>query len=113
MERRGRSCLSFSSVRASVCARFSRLPPSSDPGRGAGGQTAPRRAAGRYRSVLQVGGQGSRISANHRGTAPLPLCLVCMVITYSRSMDQPGKVANLARGQPKRENEHFPVPVRA
>ena len=28
-------------------------------------------------------------------------------------MDQPGKVANSARGQLKRENEYFPVPVRA
>ena len=26
---------------------------------------------------------------------------VCMVITYSKSMDQPGKVANPARGQLK------------
>ena len=33
--------------------------------------------------------------------------------TYSKSMDQPGKVANRARGQLKRENEYFPVPVRA
>ena len=30
---------------------------------------------------------------------------------YSKSMDQPGKVANPARGQLNRENEHFPVPV--
>ena len=29
---------------------------------------------------------------------------VCMVITYSKSMDQPGKVANPARGQLNREN---------
>ena len=36
-----------------------------------------------------------------------------MVITYSKSMDQPGKVANPARGQLNRENEHSPVPVRA
>ena len=35
---------------------------------------------------------------------------VCMVI---KSMDQPGKVANLACGQLNRENECFPVPVRA
>ena len=38
---------------------------------------------------------------------------VSMVITYSKSMDQPGKVANPARGQPNRENEYFPVRVRA
>ena len=31
--------------------------------------------------------------------------------TYSKSMDQPGKVANPARGQLIRENEYFPVPV--
>ena len=32
---------------------------------------------------------------------------------YSKSMDQPGKVASPARGQLDRENKHFPVPVRA
>ena len=29
----------------------------------------------------------------------------CMVITYNKSKDQPGKVANLARGELNRENE--------
>ena len=29
----------------------------------------------------------------------------------SESMDQPGKVANPARGQLNRENEYFPLPV--
>ena len=38
---------------------------------------------------------------------------VCMVIIYSKSKDQPGKVANPARGQLNRENEYLPVPVRA
>ena len=40
---------------------------------------------------------------------------VCMYgHTYSKSMNQPGKVANNPdRGQLSRENEHFPVPVRA
>ena len=33
--------------------------------------------------------------------------------TYSKSIDQPGKVANPARGQPNGENEYFPVRVRA
>ena len=33
--------------------------------------------------------------------------------TYSVSMDQPDKVANPARGQLNREDEHFPVRVRA
>ena len=33
--------------------------------------------------------------------------------TNSKSMDRPGKVANLARGQLKRENDFSPVSVRA
>ena len=33
--------------------------------------------------------------------------------TYSRSINQPGKVANPARGQLNRENQYFPVRVRA
>ena len=33
--------------------------------------------------------------------------------TYSKSMDQPGKVANPARDQLNREDEYFPVRVRA
>ena len=32
---------------------------------------------------------------------------------YSKNMDQPGKVANPARGQLSRENKYFPVRVRA
>ena len=39
---------------------------------------------------------------------------VCMYRhTYSKSMYQPGKVANPARGQLNREYECFPVRVRA
>ena len=39
---------------------------------------------------------------------------VCMYgHTYSKSIHQPGKVANPARGQLNRENEYFPVRVRA
>ena len=40
---------------------------------------------------------------------------VCMVThtRYSKSMDQPGNVANPARGQLNRENYYFPVRVRA
>ena len=33
--------------------------------------------------------------------------------TYSKSMNQPGEVANSARGQLNKENEYFPVRVRA
>ena len=36
----------------------------------------------------------------------------CIVITYSKSQDQPGKIANPARGHLNRENEYFPVRVR-
>ena len=38
---------------------------------------------------------------------------VCMVITFSKSMDRPGKVANPFRGQLNWENEYFFVTVRA
>ena len=38
---------------------------------------------------------------------------VCRVIIYSKRIDRPGKVAYPARGQLNRENEYFPVPVRA
>ena len=38
---------------------------------------------------------------------------VCMVITYSKGEDHPGKVANSACGPLNKENEFFPVPVRA
>ena len=37
----------------------------------------------------------------------------CMVITYGKSMDQLGRVANSARSQLSRENCFFPVRVRA
>ena len=33
--------------------------------------------------------------------------------TYSKGMDQPGKVASPARGQLNRKNEYFPVRVRS
>ena len=32
---------------------------------------------------------------------------VCMLITFSKNQDQPGKVASPARGQLNRENENF------
>ena len=37
---------------------------------------------------------------------------MCMVITYSKGKDQPGKIANPTRGQLNRGNEYFTVPVR-
>ena len=38
---------------------------------------------------------------------------VCMYVCMYKIKDQPGKVANPARGQLDEENEYFPVPVRA
>ena len=50
--------------------------------------------------------------ANYTLEAPnLPLCMYGH--TYSKSNDQPVKVANPAHGQLNRENDCFPVPVRA
>ena len=40
-------------------------------------------------------------------------CMNVWVIIYCKSMDQPDRVANFARGQLNMENEFFPVPVRA
>ena len=59
--------------------------------------------------------------ASHHNTRPLycfVVYYVCMcVCMYGhhiwQGMDQPGKVAHPARGQLNRENDHFPVPVRA
>ena len=36
--------------------------------------------------------------------------MVCMVITYSKSMDQPGKVANPARGSSEQRKGIVPCP---
>ena len=46
-------------------------------------------------------------------TINLMVCVYMYGDTYSKSMDQPGKVANPVRGQLNRENDYFPVPVRA
>ena len=49
-----------------------------------------------------------------KGKIDLMKVCACMYgLTYSKSKDQPGKAANPARGQLDRENEYFPVPVRA
>ena len=46
---------------------------------------------------------------------PVDIVAYCMYghHIHSKSMDQPGKVVNPARGQLNSENEYFPVPVRA
>ena len=43
----------------------------------------------------------------------LAMCVGMYDHTYSKSMDQPGKVANPARGQLNGENQYFPVRVGA
>ena len=44
----------------------------------------------------------------------MPSCFLCIYgHTYSKSIDQPGKVASPARGRLNRKNECFPVRVRA
>ena len=40
------------------------------------------------------------------------ICMVTNGHTCSKSKDQPGKVANPARGQTNKENKHFPVHTR-
>ena len=56
----------------------------------------------------------SSVVQNQKYAYPTSMLCVCMYgHTYSKSMDQPGKVANPARGQLNRENEYFPVRVRA
>ena len=43
-----------------------------------------------------------------------PVYAFFMVSAFSRvKIDKPGKDVNPARGKLNRENEHFPVPVRA
>ena len=55
---------------------------------------------------------GSRVLGGCEGkSAPLFLFYVSMY--YNKGKDQLGKVANSGRGQLNRENEYFPVPVRA
>ena len=50
--------------------------------------------------------KGPLIKCNGRSSTVMYVCMyvaLCMVITYSKSMDQPGKVANPARGQLNRK----------
>ena len=43
----------------------------------------------------------------------LPLDKICMVVTYSKSKDQPCKIDNPARGELDRDKLYFPARVRA
>ena len=51
---------------------------------------------------------GCKQPARHDG-----ILYVCMVTHIARVWIKPGKVANPARGQLNRENNHFPVRVHA
>ena len=51
----------------------------------------------------------TRLARPH-SQAQTAIYIICMVITYSKSKDQPGKVADPARGQLSKENEYFPLP---
>ena len=73
-----------------------------------------RRMAAYYASSVK--GYLSPLNPARYSAARLKACAattVCMVITYSKCIDQPGKVANPVRGQLNRENEYFPVRVRS
>ena len=48
---------------------------------------------------------------SYTSTYYILLTIYYVVITDSKSMDQPGKVANPGHSQLNRENEYFPVPV--
>ena len=47
---------------------------------------------------------------DRKHSRPIVYMYACIVITYIKSMDQPGKVANPARGQLNRENKYFLSP---
>ena len=64
------------------------------------------REPGRDRKILSVHSQDDNVAVT-----VLYVCMYCHAC--GKSMDQSGKVANPARGQLNRENEYFPVPVRA
>ena len=65
----------------------------------------------RFQRDLAGGGTSVRTNISLLGGRQ---CYVSMYgHTYSKSMDQPGKVANPALGQLNRENVFFPVRVRA
>ena len=70
----------------------------------------------KYNHLTQEVGEDDATSGDMLGRA-LDICVcmyLCMVITYSRVwINRAIKVANPARGQRNRENEYFPVPVRA
>ena len=64
--------------------------------------------------VCRTGGGGSCLKAGARLSLFVQCMYVCMCGQhFQQSTDQPGKVANPARGQLNRENEYFPVLVRA
>ena len=59
---------------------------------------------------FELTSQRQKVSRLPTGPPGLP---VSVTISCSKGKDQPGKVANPARGQLNRENGYFPVPFRA
>ena len=57
--------------------------------------------------------KGRQARVNILGSSSMYVCMYVWSSHIAEYMDQPGKVANPARGQLNRENEHSPVPVRA
>ena len=47
------------------------------------------------------------------GMLKVSACVYMYGDTYIKNIDEPGKVVSLARGQMNKENEYFPVRVRA
>ena len=83
-------------------------------------------AEGRWRNPLRhfscvtPAGESTSLTSRAKGMTTHTLLYtdinnhICMYVhTYSKSMDQPGKVANPCRGQLNKENEYSSVRVRA
>ena len=96
------SCLSLLSIDLPISPRFS--------------PTIFHRDASLEIIVTPVANHVPSLFRFHRENSSVVDFYLCMCVwshTYSKSMDQPGKVANPARGQLNMENVCFPVRVRA
>ena len=64
--------------------------------------------------IIYANSKSNKIVEDYLELLVLYAVCICMYgHTYSKIMDQPGKVASPARGQLNRKNEYFPVRVRA
>ena len=76
------------------------------------------RPIGRKRDTVCTNKQKTRPCQFNNSNSDTDICtrsfsLSSSMYTHSKSMDQPDKVVNPARGQLNKENEYFPVLVRA